>query len=131
VDREVADDDDTLDRRQPREHAAHRFERVERLAVVVVTIRREQTRGATWPKRSSTPLMPKSGEHEVHTAPRLVVASIAITDSGRFGKKPATRSPGCEAKLSQSCGDASHFGVQLQVSKHAPAAALVQKTIAG
>ena len=38
--------------------------------------------------------MPKSGEHDDQVAPRLAVASIAITVSGRFGMKAATRSPG-------------------------------------
>ena len=38
--------------------------------------------------------MPKSGEQEVNVAPRLVAASIAITVSGRFGRKAATTSPG-------------------------------------
>jgi hypothetical protein len=52
-----------------------------------------RTFGAIWPKRSTTPLMPKSGEHEDQIAPRLVVASIATTVSGMLGMNPATRSP--------------------------------------
>ena len=51
------------------------------------------TLGAICPKRSTTPLMPKSGEHEDQIAPRLAVASMATTVSGTFGMKPATRSP--------------------------------------
>jgi hypothetical protein len=38
--------------------------------------------------------VPKSGELDDQIAPRLVVASIAMTVSGMFGMKPATRSPG-------------------------------------
>ena len=49
--------------------------------------------GSTWPNLSSTPCTSKSGEHEVHTAPKLAVASIDITVSGMLGKKPATLSP--------------------------------------
>ncbi len=51
------------------------------------------TLGAIWPKRSSTPLMPKSGEQEDQTAPMLVAASMPMTASGRLGMNPATRSP--------------------------------------
>ena len=50
--------------------------------------------GAIWPKRSSTPLTPKSAEHEDQTAPRLAAANAAITASGMLGMKPATLSPG-------------------------------------
>src|SRR5438552_115783 len=46
-------------------------------------------RGAIWPKRSTTPATPKSGEQDDQTAPRLVAASIAITVSGMFGMNPA------------------------------------------
>ena len=54
----------------------------------------KSTRGLICPKRSSTPLMPKSGEQEDQVAPMLAAASMAIMDSGMFGMKPATRSPG-------------------------------------
>ena len=46
-----------------------------------------------WPKRSRTPLMPKSGEQEDQTAPMLVAASMAMMLSGILGTKPTTRSP--------------------------------------
>ena len=42
-------------------------------------------RGSIWPKRSSTPCTPKSGEHDDQIAPMLVAASIAITVPGMFG----------------------------------------------
>ena len=48
---------------------------------------------AFWPKRSSAPSTPKSGEHDDHTAPRLALASMAMMASGIFGNIPATRSP--------------------------------------
>jgi hypothetical protein len=51
------------------------------------------TFGAICPKRSRTARLPKSGEHDDHTAPMLAVASAATTVSGRFGNQPATRSP--------------------------------------
>ena len=38
--------------------------------------------------------MPKSGEQDDQTPPKLVVASIATTVSMTLGIKPATRSPG-------------------------------------
>jgi hypothetical protein len=44
------------------------------------------TLGSIWPKRSSTPEMPKSGEQEDQTAPRLAVASMPITASGALGR---------------------------------------------
>jgi hypothetical protein len=44
------------------------------------------TFGEIWPKRSTTPCTPKSGEQLDQTAPRLAVASIAATDSGRLGR---------------------------------------------
>ncbi len=39
-------------------------------------------------------MAPKSGEQDDQIAPRLAVASMAMTASGRLGRKPATRSPG-------------------------------------
>jgi hypothetical protein len=42
--------------------------------------------GSIWPKRSSTPRTPKSGEQEDQIAPRLAVASIAAVASGRLGR---------------------------------------------
>jgi hypothetical protein len=41
--------------------------------------------GSVWPKRSSTPCTPKSGEAEVKMAPMLAAASMATTVSGRLG----------------------------------------------
>ena len=45
-----------------------------------------RTLGAICPKRSSTPFVPKSGEHDDHTAPSDAAASIATTASGTFGR---------------------------------------------
>ncbi len=53
----------------------------------------KSTLGLICPKRSSTPLIPKSAEQEDQIGPMLVAASIAITVSGIFGIKPPTRSP--------------------------------------
>ena len=52
------------------------------------------TRGASWLNRSITPRQPKSGEQLDQMAPMLVVASIAMTACGMFGRQDATRSPG-------------------------------------
>jgi hypothetical protein len=50
--------------------------------------------GDSCPNLSLTPRPPKSGEQLVHTAPMLVVASMAMTVCGMFGMQEATRSPG-------------------------------------
>jgi hypothetical protein len=44
-----------------------------------------RTLGSIWPKRSSTPRTPKSGEQDDHVAPSDAVASMPITASGMFG----------------------------------------------
>jgi hypothetical protein len=44
------------------------------------------TFGASWLNRSSAPRQPKSGEQLVQIAAMLVVASIAITACGMFGR---------------------------------------------
>ena len=49
--------------------------------------------GAICPNRSTTPSTPKSGEQLDQIAPIDAAASMAITASGIFGRKPATRSP--------------------------------------
>ena len=49
--------------------------------------------GVNCEKLSITPVVPKSGEQEDHTAPRTEVLIYAITVSGIFGKYAATRSP--------------------------------------
>ena len=49
--------------------------------------------GSIWPKRSSTPRSPKSGEQEEKMAPIEVAASMRAMVSGRFGIIAATRSP--------------------------------------
>ncbi len=49
--------------------------------------------GSICANRSMTLAGPKSGEHEDQIAPRLAVASMAMTASGPFGSKAATRSP--------------------------------------
>ena len=72
---------------------AHPCQAVDLLPGVAVAVSAEENRGRIWPKRSSTPLAPKSGEQDDQTAPTLAAASIAMTVSGMFGRKPATRSP--------------------------------------
>ena len=49
--------------------------------------------GEIWPKRSSTPRAPKSGEQEDQVAPTAAAASMAMMVSGILGMNPATRSP--------------------------------------
>ena len=49
--------------------------------------------GSIWPKRSSTPCSPKSGEQDDQTAPSEAAASMPATASGMFGIIAATRSP--------------------------------------
>ncbi len=53
----------------------------------------KRMRGSIWPKRSSTPCTPKSGEHDDQMAPRDVAPSIAMIVSGMLGMYAATRSP--------------------------------------
>ena len=45
----------------------------------------KKTLGSIWPKRSSTPRSPKSGEQDDKIAPIEVVASMAAIVSGMFG----------------------------------------------
>ena len=52
-----------------------------------------RTDGSTWPNRSTTPCEPKSGEHEVQTAPVAVAASMRITVSTQLGTKAAILVP--------------------------------------
>ena len=61
-------------------------------------------------KRSTTPCTPKSGEHEHHVAPRLALASIAITVSGMLGRIAATRSPAPHTADTKRPGDAGSPG---------------------
>ena len=61
------------------------------LSIVLVAISREYYFGSICENLSNTPLVPKSGEHELHTAPMELVASMATTASGTFGRKPTTR----------------------------------------
>ena len=54
------------------------------------------TRGSIWPKRSSTPCTPKSGEHDDHTAPTTRRASTATIASGTLaGRRRRGRRAGC------------------------------------
>ncbi len=103
---EVRDDDDALDRGQARDDRGHLVEDRQRLAVVPVAVDDEQHRGSIWPKRSSTPCTPKSGEHDDHTAPRLVAPSIATIVSGMLGRYAATRSPAATPGCLQRRGHA-------------------------
>ena len=77
-----------------------------------------------WPKRSTTPRVPKSGEQEDQIAPRLVAASIATTASGRFGRKPATRSPGPMPQAASACASRETSRGELGVRDLAARAAL-------
>jgi hypothetical protein len=43
-------------------------------------------RGSIWPKRSSTPWTPKSGEQDDHTAPTDAAPSTATIASGTLGR---------------------------------------------
>jgi hypothetical protein len=63
------------------------------LAVVAVAVDVHRTFGRIWPKRSTMPSGPKSGEQEDHTAPSDVAASMSTTVSMQFGMIAATRSP--------------------------------------
>jgi len=75
------------------------------------------TFGSIWPKRSNTPLMPKSGEQEDHTAPRLVVASNG--DDGLMAVGHEARHPvaGLHAALAQRVGAASHLLVESPIGE--------------
>ena len=55
--------------------------------------------GLTCPNLSTTPLEPKSGEHDVHIPPSEDTASMVITVSTQFGTKPATIVPFLTPKL--------------------------------
>ncbi len=59
--------------------------------------------GAIWPKRSSAPRGPKSGEAEDQTAPIEAAARVAAIVSGMFGMSPATRSPGPMPRARKAC----------------------------
>ena len=59
--------------------------------------------GSIWPKRSSTPCSPKSGEQDDQTAPIEAAASMPATVSGMFGIIAAMRSPGFTPSETKSC----------------------------
>ena len=78
--------------------------------------------GSIWPKRSSTPRVPKSGEHEVQTAPTLALASIAAIACGPFGSQPATRSPGRTPRSRSHAAHARHRARELVPAPRRPRA---------
>ena len=53
--------------------------------------------------------MPKSGEHDVQTAPRLVAASIADDRLGQIGQKARDAIAWTYAQVAQTGCDARHF----------------------
>ena len=59
---------------------------IDALAGVLIAVGARATRGSICPNRSSTPLTPKSGEHDDQIAPIDVAASIAITVSAMLGR---------------------------------------------
>ena len=62
-----------------------------------------KTTGSIWPKRSSTPCSPKSGEQDDQTAPIEAAASMAATVSGMLGIIAAMRSPFFTLSDRKSC----------------------------
>ena len=122
---EIRNDHDALDLRNSLGDLAHALEAVDVLPGVAIAVGAEQNARLNLPNRSSTPLTPKSGEHDDQIAPRLVAASIAITVSGMFGINPATRSPDPDAHAAQRRRDARDLAVQLGDRSAALRAALV------
>ena len=88
-------------------------------------------RGSIWPKRSSTPAAPKSGEQEEKTAPSAAVAAMTATDSGMFGRKAATRSPSSIPAAASACEmrEASSRSRSRGQTRRSPSSR--RKTIAG
>ena len=61
-------------------------EAIDALAVVVVAVACDEHLRLDLAKRSTTPLTPKSGEHDDQMAPILVAASMPMIASGQFGR---------------------------------------------
>ena len=64
--------------------------------------------------------MPKSGEQDVHTPPRLVVASMAMIGLGQVGQVAGDAIARPQSQVAQPRGNARDFRVQFEVTELAP-----------
>ena len=76
-------------------------EAVVRLAAVDVAVGGDEDLGSIWPKRSSTPWTPKSGEHEDQTAPMAAAPSAATIALRQVRQKAGDAIAGPDARVQQ------------------------------